>query len=70
MKTTVVAGLLAVFVTLTGCVARDVQVAGVAPSAAVAPPAADTLPGWMPPQEPLGGTPITPVESVGASPTD
>jgi len=57
----------ALLAALTGCVAPEHHGLAVAQRAAATPAAADTASAWPSPQEPVDATPITPVESMGAS---
>jgi len=46
--------LAALLLALAGCAEPDVRQPAAAQGAAAQPAAPDGLPGWMPPQEPLG----------------
>ena len=62
-STVILAGLAALFL-FVAVQPHRVEAAAQVPAQAATPPAADVQ--WLPPQEPLETTPITPVESAGA----
>lgn len=60
----------ALLAALAGCVAPQLHGVSIAQHGAAGPAVTGAMPGWPSPREPLDATPITPVESAGASGTE